>query len=133
VADEIKLSNRDVMISSRSILTLGQLKLPAKAAYAIAKAANKLADISVTVGEVQKKLWEKYGEKDEAGKLKVDPKGSTITIPVEQREGFDKEHEGLMSEMNDLPGLRKITLTEFGDAKVDAATLAQLDWFIKDE
>lgn len=133
MADAIKLTNREVLASSQAMMTLSLLKLPAKVAYAVAKAANKLMDIDNTLREIQRKLWDKYGEKDADGKLKVDTANNTITIPAAQRDAFNKEFEDLMAESNDIAGLRKISITELGDVKVEPATLAQLDWFIKDE
>ena len=133
MADAIKLTNEEVLASSGAMRSLGQLKLPVKAAYAIAKAGNKLMDLSTTIREVQQKLWEKHGEKDEAGKLKVDSANQTITIPADSREAFAKEHDDLMAEANEITGLRKITLSELGDAKVEPSILGQLEWFIKDE
>lgn len=133
MADAVKLTNREVISSSTALTSLGQLKLPAKAAYAIAKAGNKLADLSATIREVRQRLWEKHGEKDESGKLKVDQSNQTITIPAAAREAFAKDHDDLMAESNEITGLRKISLSELGDAKVEASVFAQLDWFIKDE
>lgn len=133
MADAIKLTNREVLASTQALIQLGQLKLPVKAAYAIAKAGNKLTNIETTVREVQKKLWEKYGEKDDAGKLKIDQSNNTITIPPTQRDAFNKDHEDLMAEGNEITGLRQITLTELQEAKVEPAILAHLEWFIKDE
>lgn len=133
MADPIKLTNREVLESSASLATLSQVKLPAKASYAVAKALGKLGELEKTIRGVQRTLWEKYGDKDEAGKLKVDEKNNTFAIPAANSVAFLKEHNELLAETNEVAGLRQVTLTELDGASVEPAVLLHLDWFVKDE
>jgi hypothetical protein len=132
MSDPIKLTNREVLESNAALATLSQVKLPAKAAYAVAKALGKLGDLEKTIRGVQKTLWEKFGEKGEDGKLKL-AADSTFVIPAAQSADFLKEHNELLAEVNEISSLRQVTLTELGSASLEPATLLPLDWFVKDE
>lgn len=128
----IKLTNREILEAAAALTVLGQVKLPAKTAYAVAKAASKISDVEKTIRGVQKALWEKFGEKDDKGKLKVTEAG-TFTVPAATSAEFMKEHNELLGVTNDVEGLRQITLTELKDAAIEPAVLMHLDWFLKDE
>lgn len=132
MADPIKLTNREVLESAAALATLSQVKLPAKAAYAVAKAVSRLAELEKTIRGVQRNLWDKFGEKDENGKLKVTPEG-TFVVPAPSTADFLKEHNDLLAETNEVSGLRQITLTELNDASFEPAALVPLGWFVKDE
>lgn len=132
MSEPVKLTNREVLESAAALATLSQVKLPAKASYAIAKALNKLAGLEKTIRGVQKTLWEKYGEKGEDGKLKVNADG-TFVVPKERSTDFLKEHNDLLAESNEVGGLRTLKLTELDGATFEPAALVPLDWFVKDE
>lgn len=132
MADPIKLTNREVLESAAALAALSQVKLPAKAAYAVAKAVGKLGELEKTIRGVQKTLWEKFGTKGEDGKLKVNP-DNTFVIPADKSADFVKEHNDLLAESNDVAGLRQVTLTELSGATFEPSVLVPLDWFVKDE
>lgn len=132
MGDTIRLTNREILESAAALASLGQVKLPAKAAYAVAKAANKIGDLEKTIRGVQRTLWDKYGEKGEDGKLKVDS-NNMFVIPAANSADFIKEHNELLEVPNEIHGLRQVTLTELKDATVEPSVLMHLDWFIKDE
>lgn len=131
MADPIKLTNAQVLESTGALATLGQVKLPAKAAYAVAKAASKLGELEKSIRTVQRGLWDKYGDKDEAGKLKVG-EGGQITVPAAKSAEFVKELNDLLEIPNEVSGLRLVTLDELGDVSVEPAALVPLGWLIKD-
>lgn len=133
MGDPIELTNREVLESVDSLAKLSQVKLPAKASYAVAKALGKLAELEKTIRGVQKSLWEKYGEKDETGKLKIDPANNTFSIPAANSALFVKEHNELLAEVNEISGLRTVNISELSDATVEPAVLVHLDWLLKDE
>jgi hypothetical protein len=132
MGDTIKLTNREVLESAAALATLSQVKLPAKASYAVAKAIGKLGELEKTIRGVQKTLWEKYGDKGEDGKLKVNADNSLV-IPGEKSADFLKEHNELLAETNDVTGLRAVTLTELQDATIEPVVLVPLGWFVKEE
>lgn len=133
MSETVKLTNREVLESALALAELSKIKLPAKTAYAVAKALNKLADLEKPVRVVQKGLWEKYGEKDETGNLKINKENGTFSIPAANGEAFLKEHNELLEEQNDVSGIRKLKLSELDGASFEASLLIHLDWFVADE
>ena len=133
MVDTIKLTNREVLVSTGALASMSSLKLPAKVAYAIAKAVNKLSGIETTIGDVQKKIWDRYGEKGADGKLVVNREAGTITIQPGQVDACNKDYADLMAESNEISGLRQITIDELGDVKIEPSIFARLEWLIKDE
>lgn len=131
MADAVKLTNREVLESAAALVALSQVKLPAKVGYAVAKAVNKLGELEKTIRGVQKTLWEKYGEKGEDGKLKLNADGSLV-IPGTKSQDFLKEHNDLLAETNEVTGLRSVTITELDGASFEPSVLIPLDWFVKD-
>mgnify|MGYP006922905535 FL=1 len=84
----LKLSN-EILVNSVGVLSkLTNLELPIKLSYAFSKNITKI-DAELKAYNIEReKLLNKYGEKDEEGKLKLSEKGE---VNILDRENFNKE------------------------------------------
>ncbi|WP_394898939.1 hypothetical protein [Clostridium paraputrificum] len=84
----MKLSNERLVNSVGVLSKLTNLELPIKLSYAFSKNITKI-DTELRVYNMEReKLLNKYGEKDEEGKLKLSEKGE---VNILDRENFNKE------------------------------------------
>jgi hypothetical protein len=127
----MKITNLQVQDSIPALETLSKVKLPAKAAFAIAKSIRKLQEIDVSINKVLTDLYNKYGDKNEDGTLKI--KENKLTFAGDNFKNFIKEKQDLMLAENELVGLRVIKIDELGEASVEPSVLGMLDWLIQME
>lgn len=84
----MKLSNERLVNSVGVLSKLTNLELPLKLSYAFSKNITKI-DAELKAYNIEReKLLNKYGEKDEEGKLKLSEKGE---VNILDRENFNKE------------------------------------------
>lgn len=84
----MKISNERLVNSVGVLSKLTNLELPIKLSYAFSKNITKI-DTELKAYNVERaKLLNKYGEKDEEGKLKLSEKGE---VNILDRENFNKE------------------------------------------
>jgi hypothetical protein len=127
----MKITNLQVQDSIPALETLSKVKLPAKAAFAIAKSIRKLQEIEVSINKVLTDLYNKYGDKNEDGTLRI--KENKLTFAGDNFKNFIKEKQDLMLAENELVGLRVIKIDELGEASVEPSVLGMLDWLIQME
>lgn len=124
----MKLTNKQIQDSIPGLLSLSKVKMPAKAAFIVAKATKKLQEIGETLDGTIKGLWDKYADKNEDGTLKIED--NRLTFSKDNFPKFQEEVKELMAVENPIDGLRQLTLVELADAEVDPAMLMALDWLI---
>lgn len=95
----MKLSNEKILTDIAKLREISQKQLPIKASYAIAKNLKKIEDELEIYYKEREKLIDKYAEKDENGKVKVDESGFIV---FRDKEGWDKEIEELLAIENDI-------------------------------
>lgn len=84
----MKLRNERLVSSVEVLSKLTNLELPLKLSYAFSKNITKI-DAELKAYNIEReKLLNKYGEKDEEGKLKLSEKGE---VNILDRENFNKE------------------------------------------
>lgn len=84
----MKISNERLVNSVGVLSKLTNLELPLKLSYAFSKNITKI-DAELKAYNIEReKLLNKYGEKDEEGKLKLSEKGE---VNILDRENFNKE------------------------------------------
>lgn len=84
----MKLSNERLVNSVGVLSKLTNLELPIKLSYAFSKNITKI-DAELKAYNIEReKLLNKYGEKDEEGKLKLSEKGEVNILDMEN---FNKE------------------------------------------
>lgn len=90
----MKLNNEKLINSIVVLSKLTNMELNIKVSYAVAKNINKIEkDLEVYNAE-KAKLINKYGEKDEEGKLKTREDG---TVNIEDIENWNKDIKELLS------------------------------------
>ena len=84
----MKISNERLVNSVGVLSKLTNLELPIKLSYAFSKNITKI-DTEIKAYNLERaKLLNKYGEKDEEGKLKLSEKGE---VNILDRENFNKD------------------------------------------
>lgn len=84
----MKLSNERLVNSVGVLSKLTNLELPIKLSYAFSKNITKIDAELKAYNMEREKLLNKYGEKDEEGKLKLSEKGE---VNILDRENFNKD------------------------------------------
>ena len=85
---KLKIRNERLVNSVGVLSKLTNLELPIKLSYAFSKNITKI-DVELKAYNIEReKLLNKYGEKDEEGKLKLSEKGE---VNILDRENFNKE------------------------------------------
>mgnify|MGYP001143139418 FL=1 len=84
----MKLSNENLVNSIGVLSKLTQMELPIKLSYALSKNITKIDRELTVYNKERQKLIEKYGEKDEEGKLKTKEDG---TINILDIDSFNKD------------------------------------------
>ena len=126
----IKLIN-EIIVNTIDVLgELNNSKLPVKIAYAITKNINKINSELKIYNEEKAKLIDKYGKKDEKGKLKVDKKGN-IPLREEWLEDWNRDIKELLSIENEID-IHMINLDDLLNSNCDIspAGLIAIDFMI---
>ena len=89
---KLTLSNERIVNTINTLGELSNAKLPVKVAYAITKNINKINVELEAYNKEKAKLINKYGEKDEKGKLNVNENG-IIPLKEEHIEDYNRENE----------------------------------------
>ena len=129
---KLTLSNERIVNTINTLGELNNAKLPVKVAYAITKNINKINTELKAYNEEKTKLINKYGEKDEEGKLKVDENG-IIHLKEEFIEDYNRDIKELLSIENEID-IHMIQLDDLlnSDYNISPAELMTIDFMIKD-
>lgn len=90
------MKNSDIYELYNAITLLKEKKLPIKVSFVLTRNMKKMHDIVEDIDKSRIKILEKYGNKDENGKLIVDEKDQ-IVIPKENIDDYQKDMEEIMS------------------------------------
>ncbi|WP_368253509.1 hypothetical protein [Clostridium paraputrificum] len=124
----MKLSN-EILINSVGVLSkLTNLELPIKLSYAFSKNITKIDAELKAYNMEREKLLNKYGEKDEEGKLKLSEKGE---VNILDRENFNKEIAELLQCKSEID-IHLIDLESINtDIKITPGELMIIDYMFK--
>lgn len=119
--DKVKLSDlmRNEFQLALNVLMNGNL--PIKTSYALLKVFDSVVEHQKYFEDIRLKLLDKYGKKDEAGKLLTNEAKSEYVLT--DRPAFDKEYGDLLSLEVDIS---KIPLSYLAEAKLSPAMLSTL-------
>ena len=92
----IKVKNMDIWMGAGMANALGQVRLPVKTSFEVAKLSNRLAEMRKPIEQVRKGLVDQFAEKDDKGKNKTHENGNVI---LSDPQCFQKAFDELM----DLP------------------------------
>lgn len=116
------------LVNSVGVLSkLNNMDLNIKVSYAIAKNINKIEKELEVYNKEKAKLIDKYGEKDEEGKLKTDEYGN---INVIDKENWNKEFKELLEIENeiDLHKINEEDLFKCHNANITPGELILVDY-----
>lgn len=95
----MKLRNEKIVNSIHVLSKLTNMDLNIKVSYAIAKNISKIEKELEVYNKEKSKLINKYGEKDEEGKLK---KNEDETVKIIDTESWDKDIKELLEIENEI-------------------------------
>jgi hypothetical protein len=95
----VKLRNEKIVNSIHVLSKLTNMDLNIKVSYAIAKNISKIEKELEVYNKEKSKLINKYGEKDEEGKLK---KNEDETVKIIDTESWDKDIKELLEFENEI-------------------------------
>lgn len=120
------------MLDSVSILKeINEKKMPAKAAYQFARIIRETEKELQNFQETRNNLIERFGKKDETGKL-IEDKDGNIEIFQEKREIFKKEFNELMESKIHI-NCEKIELEDIFENEFSPAEINQLLPFVEEK
>ena len=124
----LKLSNERLVNSVGVLSKLTNLELPIKLSYAFSKNITKI-DAELKAYNIEReKLLNKYGEKDEEGKLKLSEKGEVNILDIEN---FNKEIAELLQWESEID-IHLIDLESIDtDIKITPGELMVIDYMFK--
>lgn len=93
----IELTVRELIESIPALQEINNKEMPAKVAYQFARIIREVDKENQIFQEARRKLIDKYGVKDEDGKLVEDEKGN-ISIANDKIDEFNKEVNDLLEE-----------------------------------
>lgn len=119
------------MLNSVSILkTINEKKMPAKTAYQFARIVREVNNELQSFQQTRNKLVERFGKKDEGGKL-IEDKDGNVTIFPEQEEIFKREANELMNSKIKI-NCEQISLEDILDNEFSPGEIGELFKFIKE-
>ncbi|MDB2118980.1 MULTISPECIES: hypothetical protein [Clostridium] len=124
----MKLSNERLVNSVGVLSKLTNLELPIKLSYAFSKNITKIDAELKAYNMEREKLLNKYGEKDEEGKLKLSEKGE---VNILDRENFNKDVAELLKCESEID-IHLIDLESIDtDIKITPGELMIIDYMFK--
>lgn len=125
----MKIKNEVLVNSVQVLRKLNNAELPVRVSYKLAKNIKNI-DKELNIYEEEKqKLINKYGEKDDEGKNKINEDG---TIKILDTENWNKDIKELL-EIEAEINIEKINIDELakGDLKITPSELTLIDYMIK--
>lgn len=125
----MKIKNEVLVNSVQVLRKLNNAELPVRVSYKLAKNIKSIEKELNIYEEEKQKLINKYGEKDEEGKSKVNENGMINILDVENWNKDIKELLEIEVEIN----VEKINIDELAksDLKITPSELTLIDYMIK--
>lgn len=124
----MKISNEKLANSINVLSKLINMELPIKLSYALSKNITKIDRELEAYNKERQKLIEKYGEKDEEGKLKTKEDG---TINILDIDNFNKDLKEIL-EIETEVDIHLIDLDKFeADINITPGELMIIDYMFK--
>jgi predicted phage-related endonuclease len=129
---KIKVKNSDLNKDSiESINNLIDMDINVSSAFWLMKVVKEISPLIETKNELEKKITDKYAEKNESGEyvIPVDNNGDPIegTIKIRDLEGYTKEISDLMNIENEL-SYDKMDINELGLKTIKTKSLFNLEF-----
>lgn len=126
----IEVTLNEVLNSIGAFRSLSEQKIPAKAAFQIARLIRELDKENKTFDESRVKALQEYGERDENDEIKTTPEGNVILKPDKIEEYNNKIQELLDTQIQ--VNAEKISLSLLENAEVSPVEILNLEPFIEE-
>jgi hypothetical protein len=127
----LTLTNTALLNARNALAQLAGVRLPAKAAYGIARAAKAVDDALRPLDDARKRIAEQHARKGDDGAPVVVNEDGVQSYEIDDRAAFVADMAVLMEQETDLPGVRTLRLSDLGAAEVTPGALYALDWLIQ--
>jgi hypothetical protein len=132
---KIKVVNSDLNKNTlESINNLMDMDINVSSAFKLMKIVKELSPLVETKGEMEKKIMDKYAEKDENGQYiqPVDQEGNVIegSVNIKDFDSFTKEMKDLMEIENELQ-FDKVNIDDLGLKTVKTKDLISLEFLFE--
>jgi hypothetical protein len=129
---KVELELKEVDLAMVALSNLTKLELPIKVAYRLGKALNELKKEHAYFLEARDKLIQKYGQKDETGKFRIE--NNSIRL----QKGKEEEFLKLFSDLSSEKVVIEVTLVPFSmftnDIKFNFLDMSSISFlFVDDE
>lgn len=125
----ITITLEELVSSQTSLQKISSMQLPIAVSFKLARGIKQINEELKEFYEAQKKIGEKYGERDERGELKIDTKTGNIPISSEKQQEFQAELNALLAVEVKL-NMDPININELESLNMSAQELYWLDKFI---
>lgn len=124
----ITLKLEDLINSTEALQKLSNTSLKARPAFTVSKMLKEAEKELANFNEVRMNLINKYGEKDEEGKLITD-ENDNCKITAEHINNFSNELKELVATTIEI-NANKLTLEDLGNADFTPSEIAALEPFV---
>ena len=124
----ITLKLEDLVNSTEALQKLSNTSLKARPAFTVSKMLKEAEKELANFNEVRMNLINKYGEKDEDGKLITD-ENDNCKITAEHINDFSNELKELVATTIEI-NANKLTLEDLGNADFTPSEIAALEPFV---
>lgn len=124
----ITLKLEDLVNSTEALQKLSNTSLKARPAFTVSKMLKEAEKELANFNEVRMNLINKYGEKDEEGKLITD-ENDNCKITAEHINDFSNELQELVATTIEI-NANKLTLEDLGNADFTPSEIAALEPFV---
>ena len=124
----ITLKLEDLINSTEALQKLSNTSLKARPAFTVSKMLKEAEKELANFNEVRMNLINKYGEKDEDGKLITD-ENDNCKITAEHINDFSNELKELVATTIEI-NANKLTLEDLGNADFTPSEIAALEPFV---
>ena len=126
----IEMTVQQIIDSIPALREINEKTMPAKTAYQFARIIREVENELKNFQEARNKLIERFGKKDEAGKLIEDDQGN-VEIFSEKKDAFKKEANELMNTKIHI-NCEQIALEDILDNEFSPEKINNLLLFIKE-
>lgn len=124
-----KITNKEILEKVEMLGEISDRKLPVKVSYAIGKNIGKIESELKHYNKEREKIVDKYCEKDEEGKFKIE--NGNYVIKEDEKENWNKDMQELQ-EIEIVIDVHKFKLEELNGYDMTAGEMMCIDFMIEE-
>ena len=122
----MQVTNQDLANAVPALNELFALKLPARAAFTLAKAIKLIEPLLAAYEKTRVKLVDQYARRNDDGEMLKDGDNVQISDPV----AFNAEMEELLKQVVEMD-IKPLGVEDFGSSEIHPNTFLQLGWLVQ--